>query len=492
MTDDDLLAGRYRTLRLIGTGGMARVFLAEDQRLGREVAVKRLHAHSPEDIARRFQREARLGAALNHPNLVAVYDVETDGESVLIVMEYVDGTDLARELKAGRLDPERAVAMIADVAAALDAVHEKGIVHRDVKPANVLLRADGTAKLGDLGIATLTEGTSITASGAVLGTASYMAPEQVRGEAAGPQADIYALAAVAYEALSGERAHPGDTAVQIAHSITDGPVPDVREPLARGIGGGGHGAEAGDGAGARGPAAACGRPGRRAGGRCGWCGRAANRRSEPTAATRAAPAPGPPVRLRTRPGPHDPPVAPAAAGADRVRGGRARGARAVLSCSPAAGATTAAAARPPPRPPPHGPSGPRPRRRRHAPRRPTPQQADDPGRDRAAASSDDGLLAAQRPRLRPAPERRRRRRGARAPTVRGRLPAGLDRAHPRLRPVQPGPGAAPDRARGRSRAAAGEAAVVLGQPARHGREGACAQGSGARRGTGRSRRKEKD
>ena len=105
MTDDELLAGRYRTLRLIGTGGMARVFLAEDQRLGRQVAVKRLHAHSPEDIARRFQREARLGAALNHPNLVAVYDVETDGESVLIVMEHVDGTDLARELKAGRLSP---------------------------------------------------------------------------------------------------------------------------------------------------------------------------------------------------------------------------------------------------------------------------------------------------------------------------------------------------------------------------------------------------
>ena len=230
MGTDELLAGRYRTLRLIGMGGMARVFLAEDQRLGRQVAVKRLHAHSPEDIARRFQREARLGAALNHPNLVAVYDVETDGESVLIVMEYVEGTDLARELKSGRLDPERAVAVIADVAAALDAVHDKGIVHRDVKPANVLLRADGTAKLGDLGIATLAEGTTLTASGTVLGTASYMAPEQVEGEAAGPEADIYALAAVAYEALSGERAHKGDTPVQIAHSITDGPPPDVREP----------------------------------------------------------------------------------------------------------------------------------------------------------------------------------------------------------------------------------------------------------------------
>ena len=228
MTTDDLLAGRYRTLRVIGTGGMARVFLAEDERLGRQVAVKRLHAHSPEDSARRFQREARLGASLNHPNLVSVYDVETDGESVLIVMEYVEGTTLAGELRTGPLDPDRAVSVLADVAAALDAVHDKGIVHRDVKPANVLIRTDGVAKLADLGIATLAEGTSITASGTVLGTASYMAPEQVRGETAGPGADVYALAVVAFEAFSGERAQTGDTPVQVAHSIEDGPR-DIRE-----------------------------------------------------------------------------------------------------------------------------------------------------------------------------------------------------------------------------------------------------------------------
>lgn len=229
MTSDDLLAGRYRPLRLLGTGGMARVFLAEDERLGRRVAVKRLHADSPEEIGRRFQREARLGASLNHQNLVGVYDVETDGESVLIVMEYVEGTTLAAELRDGPLGSARVAAVVSDVAAALDAVHSKGIVHRDVKPANVLIRTDGVAKLADLGIATLVEGTSITVSGTVLGTASYMAPEQLEGMEIGPGADIYALAAVAFEALSGRKARVGETPMQVAHSVTHDPPPDLRD-----------------------------------------------------------------------------------------------------------------------------------------------------------------------------------------------------------------------------------------------------------------------
>jgi len=227
--NEELLAGRYRTLRVLGAGGMARVFLAEDERLGRQVAVKRLHAHSPEDIGVRFQREARLGASLNHQNLVGVFDVETDGESVLIVMEYVEGTTLASELRTGALDPSRVVSVVGDVAAALDAVHVKGIVHRDVKPANVLIRTDGVAKLADLGIATLVQGTSITVSGTVLGTASYMAPEQIEGAIVGPAADVYALAAVAFEALSGRKARTGDTPMQVAHSVTHEEPPDIRE-----------------------------------------------------------------------------------------------------------------------------------------------------------------------------------------------------------------------------------------------------------------------
>src|SRR5919202_4213339 len=127
-----LLAGRYRVERLLGSGGMASVFLCEDERLGRLVAVKRLHAHSPDDVAYRFAREARLGASLNHPNLVSVYDTLTDDEAVLIVMEYVEGETLRDALQRGPLSEERALGVVRDVAHALDHAHSHGVVHRDV------------------------------------------------------------------------------------------------------------------------------------------------------------------------------------------------------------------------------------------------------------------------------------------------------------------------------------------------------------------------
>ena len=176
---------------------MASVVLCEDERLGRRVAVKRLPAHSPEDAARRFEREARLGASLNHPNLVSVYDTVADEEGVLIVMEHVEGHTLSEALREGPLPTERAVRVIAEVASALDHAHAHGVVHRDVKPANVLLRRDGVTKLADLGIAVAADSTRITGSGIVLGTASYMSPEELDGRKAGPPADVYALAAVA-------------------------------------------------------------------------------------------------------------------------------------------------------------------------------------------------------------------------------------------------------------------------------------------------------
>ena len=170
-----------------------------------------------------------LGASLNHPNLVSVFDTATDDEGVLIVMEYVDGEPLSRLLRRGPLRPEEVRKMVLDVGDALDHAHAQGVVHRDVKPGNVLIRKDGMTKLADLGIATASDGTRITRSGMVLGTAAYMAPEQLDGRGAGPPADVYALAAIAFEALSGHKPREGKTPMQIAHSIATEPPPDLRE-----------------------------------------------------------------------------------------------------------------------------------------------------------------------------------------------------------------------------------------------------------------------
>src|SRR3954469_7522535 len=227
--ESSLLAGRYRVDRLLGRGGMAAVYLAHDEKLDRQVAVKRLHADSPEDAAHRFAREAKLGASLNHPNLVWVFDAVADDEGVLIVMEYVEGTTLARELESGPLRPRRAALVIQGVARALDHAHEHGVVHRDVKPANVLLGKHRSIKLADLGIASAAEHTRITRSDVVLGTAAYMAPEQLDGHRPSPASDIYSLAVVAFEALTGVKARRGRTPVEIAHAIANRPPPDLRE-----------------------------------------------------------------------------------------------------------------------------------------------------------------------------------------------------------------------------------------------------------------------
>ena len=226
-TQGSLLDGRYRVIRHLGSGGMASVLLCEDERLAREVAVKRLHADSPVDVERRFAREAKLGASLNHPNLVSVFDTATDDEGVLIVMEFVDGEPLSRMLRRGPLRPEEVARMVRDLGDALDHAHAQGVVHRDVKPGNVLIRGDGVTKLADLGIATASDGTKITRSGTVLGTASYMAPEQLDGRGAGPPADVYALAAIAFEALSGKRPREGRTPLEIAHRIATEGAPDL-------------------------------------------------------------------------------------------------------------------------------------------------------------------------------------------------------------------------------------------------------------------------
>ncbi len=208
---------------------MASVLLCEDERLGRQVAVKRLHADSPVDVEQRFTREAKLGASLNHPNLVSVFDTATDDEGVLIVMEYVEGEPLSQILRRGPLRPEEVASMVRDLGEALDHAHSQGVVHRDVKPGNVLIREDGMTKLADLGIATASDGTKITRSGTVLGTAAYMAPEQLDGRGAGPPADVYALAAITFEALSGKRPREGRSPIEIAHKIATEGTPDLRD-----------------------------------------------------------------------------------------------------------------------------------------------------------------------------------------------------------------------------------------------------------------------
>ena len=211
-------------------GGMAAVYLAHDERLARDVAIKRLHRGEHEDVdAHRFQREAKLGASLSHPNLVSIFDTEEDDESVLLVMEYVDGETLADLLGRGPVDADRAVEIIRAVAEALDHAHASGIVHRDVKPANVLLGRDGAVKLADLGIAKAVERTDITGTGTVLGTPAYMAPEQLQGGELGPAVDTYALAAMAFELLTGRKARRGRSAVEIAHQVVNEPPPDPRD-----------------------------------------------------------------------------------------------------------------------------------------------------------------------------------------------------------------------------------------------------------------------
>lgn len=224
-----MLAGRYRLLERLASGGMAAVWLAEDERLARRVAVKRVHAATPEDGARRLEREAKLLASLSHPNLVAIFDAVADEEGLLLIIEYVPGESLGAALRRGPLPEGRALHVVGAVAAALDHAHAHGVVHRDVKPANVLLGPEGVVKLADLGIATAAERTRITGTGTVLGTPSYMAPEQLSGDEVGAAADVYALAAVAFEALSGRRARSGGTPLEIAHRVATEPPPDMRE-----------------------------------------------------------------------------------------------------------------------------------------------------------------------------------------------------------------------------------------------------------------------
>jgi serine/threonine-protein kinase len=233
------LAGRYRLDIRLGAGGMGEVWRGEDTVLARTVAVKVLLPGRMDDpgFAARFQGEARAMATINHPGVVDVYDygvsdVPGDGPTAYLVMRFVDGEPLDRLLtRLTRIAPEPAMELIAQAASALQAVHDRGIVHRDVKPGNLLVRPDGTLVLTDFGIARADLGHRLTDAGMVLGTAAYCAPEQAEGQPVTPAVDLYALGVVAYECLAGHRPFDGDTPVTIAlkHIREDPPPlpPDV-------------------------------------------------------------------------------------------------------------------------------------------------------------------------------------------------------------------------------------------------------------------------
>jgi serine/threonine protein kinase len=206
-----VLAERYSLDALIGRGGMADVYRATDQVLEREVAVKVLRGQAASDTDRvRFREEAQMVAALDHTGLVTVLDAGVDDDVPYLVMDLVDGTSLATFCRGKRVAPHRVAYVGAELAAVLAYVHAHGIVHRDVKPSNILVGRDGVIRLADFGIARmLADPDGHTVSGTTIGTAAYIAPEQVRGETVTPASDVYSLGLVLLEALTGTRAYPG-------------------------------------------------------------------------------------------------------------------------------------------------------------------------------------------------------------------------------------------------------------------------------------------
>jgi eukaryotic-like serine/threonine-protein kinase len=228
---DTVLFGRYRLLAAAGSGGTAEVWRAIDEQTSEEVALKRLHpiVFGSENGRRRLAREFRSLRALDHPNVVRVRDLLVADDEAALILDYVPGTSLADRLRDGPPPTETdAVRIASDVAAALSAAHKAGIVHRDVKPGNILLGPDGRARLTDFGIAHSDgDDTAVTATGMLVGTLRYIAPEQLRGEPATRSSDLYSLAAVTYEMAAGRPAFAATTAVGLVEEQRDGPPPLV-------------------------------------------------------------------------------------------------------------------------------------------------------------------------------------------------------------------------------------------------------------------------
>jgi eukaryotic-like serine/threonine-protein kinase len=233
-----ILDGRYRLGSLLGVGGMARVYLASDRVLERQVAVKVLSPPYAQDpvFVERFRREARSAASLSHPNIVAVFDSGSDAREHYLVMEYVAGQSLAELLAdQGRLAPRRAAELGVEVCAALAAAHAQGLVHRDVKPANVLVGAEGRVKVADFGIVKAAATVTLTGNGTVLGTAAYLSPEQAQGGPVDARSDLYSLGCVLYELVTGappfgSGADSSPVAVATRHLHQPPEPPSARNP----------------------------------------------------------------------------------------------------------------------------------------------------------------------------------------------------------------------------------------------------------------------
>ena len=242
----------FRITAKLGEGGMGEVYLAEDTKLGREVAIKVLPAKMASDPARleRFQREARAIAALNHPNIVTIYSVEEAAGTHFIAMELVDGRTLAQEIPPGGLTLGRFFDLSIAMTKAVAAAHARGITHRDLKPANVMVDREGQVKVLDFGLAKLTEESvppemtqmpteALTQEGLVIGTIPYMSPEQVEGKPIDARTDIFSLGVLFYEMATGERPFQGDTSPALMSSILKDvpqPIVDVRHDLPRHLG----------------------------------------------------------------------------------------------------------------------------------------------------------------------------------------------------------------------------------------------------------------
>jgi eukaryotic-like serine/threonine-protein kinase len=243
-TDDlrpgSLLQGRYRIREVVGRGGLATVYRADDESLGRTVALKVISASaSALTDSRRHDDEVRLIASFHHPGLVTLFDVTTldDSATTVLVMQFIDGVTLASRISTGPVSSDEVAAIGADIASALALVHGGKVMHRDVKPANILLPGDATASngqtavLADFGIARLVDDAGITGTGLIVGTASYLSPEQAQGSVLTPATDIYSLGLVLLEALTGEKAFPGSAVESVAARLSVDPlVPDSIDP----------------------------------------------------------------------------------------------------------------------------------------------------------------------------------------------------------------------------------------------------------------------